>query len=77
MDAWNFIRRTGHPRTLSRGLMAPDESGPFPRTGLYPFGEISANPNIIQREDNNTLSYFGMRVHKIQLIKKDDYEKYI
>ena len=53
-DAWNFIRRTGHPRTLSRGLMNNDESGLFPRTGTYPSGEISANPNILQRQDNST-----------------------
>jgi hypothetical protein len=53
-DAWNFIRRTGYPRTLSRGLMDNVESGPFPRTGTYPTGEISANPNILQRQDNTT-----------------------
>jgi hypothetical protein len=47
-DAWNFIRRTGHPRTLSRGLMDNTESGTFPRTGTYPSSEISANPNILQ-----------------------------
>ena len=28
------------------------------RDTLYPFGEISANPNIIQREDNNTLVFW-------------------
>ena len=53
-DAWNFIRRTGHPRHLSRGLMDNNESGLFPRTGTYPSGEISANPNILQRQDNTT-----------------------
>tara|TARA_B100000678_G_scaffold103653_2_gene86601 strand:+ start:44 stop:1315 length:1272 start_codon:yes stop_codon:yes gene_type:complete len=53
-DAWNFIRRTGHPRHLSRGLMDNNESGLFPRTGTYPSGEISANPNILQRQDNAT-----------------------
>ena len=53
-DAWNFMRRTGHPRHLSRGIMDNVESGLFPRTGTYPSGEISANPNIIQRQDNNT-----------------------
>ena len=30
------------------------ESGPFPRTGTYPTSEISANPSILQRQDNNT-----------------------
>ena len=53
-DAWNFMRRTGYPRTLSRGIMDNVESGPFPRTGTYPTGEISANPNILQRQDNTT-----------------------
>ena len=53
-DAWNFMRRTGHPRHLSRGLMDNNESGLFPRTGTYPSGEISANPNILQRQDNAT-----------------------
>ena len=45
-DAWNFVRRTGYPRTLQRALSDPAESGPFPRTGTYPSSEISANPNI-------------------------------
>jgi len=57
-DAWNFIRRTGHPRTLGRSLSDPAESGLFPRTGLYPGSEISANPNILQRSDNNTLVFW-------------------
>ena len=57
-DAWNFIRRTGAPRHLSRGLMDNAESGPFPRTGLYPSGEISANPSILQRQDNNTTVFW-------------------
>jgi len=53
-DAWNFMRRTGYPRTLTRGIMDNAEAGPFPRTGTYPSGEISANPNILQRQDNAT-----------------------
>ena len=57
-DAWNFIRRTGAPRHLSRGLMDNSESGPFPRTGVYPSGEISANPSILQRQDNNTTVFW-------------------
>ena len=57
-DAWNFLRRTGHPRTLSRGLMDNTESGPFPRTGTYPASEISANPNILQRQDNSTTVFW-------------------
>ena len=61
-DAWNFIRRTGHPRTLSRGLMDNNESGAFPRTGTYPSSEISANPSILQRQDNNTLVFWDAGV---------------
>ena len=57
-DAWNFIRRTGHPRHLAKGIMDDNESGPFPRTGTYPSGEISANPNILQRQDNATLVFW-------------------
>ncbi len=57
-DAWNFIRRTGHPRHLAKGIMDDSESGPFPRTGTYPSGEISANPNILQRQDNATLVFW-------------------
>ena len=57
-DAWNFIRRTGYPRTLQRSLSDPAESGLFPRTGTYPSSEISANPNIVQRGDNNTLVFW-------------------
>jgi len=61
-DAWNFIRRTGYPRTLSRGLMDNAESGPFPRTGTYPSNEISANPNILQRQDNLTTVFWDSGV---------------
>jgi len=57
-DAWNFIRRTGAPRHLSRGLMDNAESGLFPRTGIYPSSEISANPSILQRQDNNTTVFW-------------------
>ncbi len=62
-DAWNFIRRTAHPRTLTRSLAAISESGPFPRTGTYPSGEISANPNIQQRQDNNTRVFWDTNVN--------------
>jgi hypothetical protein len=51
-DAFNFIRRTGYPRTMSRNMDA--NPGPFPRTFLYPGDEIIANPNIRQRTDMNT-----------------------
>ena len=61
-DAWNFMRRTGHPRHVTRGLMDNAESGLFPRTGTYPSGEISANPNILQRQDNNTQVFWDSGV---------------
>jgi len=32
--------------------------GTFPRTILYPNGEIVANPNITQRTDLNTLVFW-------------------
>ena len=51
-DAFNFIRRTGYPRTIARNLEG--NPGLFPRTVLYPGSEIIANPNILQRTDNST-----------------------
>jgi len=55
-DAFNFIRRTGYPRTMSRSL--EENPGTFPRTYLYPGGEVSANSNIQQRTDNATLVFW-------------------
>ena len=51
-DAFNFIRRTGYPRTLARPI--DENSGPFPRTLLYPSDESGTNPNVTQRQDNST-----------------------
>ena len=48
-DAFNFIRRTGHPRTLARSLEGAP--GLFPRSVLYPSSEVSANPSIDQKTD--------------------------
>ena len=48
-DAFNFIRRTGYPRTLARSI--DSNPGTFPRTVLYPSSEVSANSNILQRTD--------------------------
>jgi hypothetical protein len=48
-DAFNFIRRTGHPRTLARSLEG--SPGLFPRSVLYPSSEVSANPSIDQKTD--------------------------
>ena len=51
-DAFNFIRITGYPRTMPRGW--EPNRGLFPRTFLYPSGEASTNPNVIQRADTQT-----------------------
>jgi len=59
-DAWNFIRRTGYPRTISRNIEA--NPGLFPRTLLYPGSEIVANPNITQRTDLNTKVFWDQGV---------------
>jgi hypothetical protein len=59
-DMFNFIRRTGHPRTLSRSLEGVP--GTFPRTVLYPGGEVSSNPNLNQRLDLNTQVFWDTGV---------------
>jgi len=55
-DSFNFIRRTGYPRTMARSLEG--NPGSFPRSVLYPGGEIQTNPNIQQRTDLNTLVFW-------------------
>lgn len=59
-DAFNFIRRTGYPRTLSRNI--EPNPGLFPRTFLYPGDEIGANPNVQQRTDLNTRVFWDQGV---------------
>jgi len=59
-DSFNFIRRTGYPRTLSRNI--EPNPGTFPRTLLYPGNEIIANPNIQQRTDLNTKVFWDLGV---------------
>lgn len=61
-DAFNFIRRTGAPRTISRSQEPASGMGTFPRSILYPNGEIVANPNITQRTDLNTLVFWDAGV---------------
>ena len=59
-DAFNFIRRTGYPRTMARSWSpAP---GNFPRTVLYPGNEVGANPNILQRTDLDTRVFWDSGV---------------
>lgn len=59
-DAFNFIRRTGYPRTLSRSI--DPSPGNFPRTVLYPGSEVSANSNILQRADLSTKVFWDTGV---------------
>jgi hypothetical protein len=59
-DAFNFIRRTGYPRTLSRNI--DSNPGNFPRTVLYPSSEVSANSNILQRLDLSTTVFWDTGV---------------
>lgn len=59
-DAYNFIRRTGHPRTLARNI--EPSPGSFPRTVLYPSSEVSTNPNILQRTDQTTTVFWDAGV---------------
>jgi hypothetical protein len=59
-DAFNFIRRTGHPRTLARSL--EEVPGTFPRTVLYPGSEVSANPSINQKTDLSTKVFWDAGV---------------
>ncbi|SDB66582.1 Susd and RagB outer membrane lipoprotein [Flavobacteriaceae bacterium MAR_2010_188] len=59
-DGYNFVRRTGYPRTLARNIDA--NSGTFPRTLLYPSDEVLSNPNINQRVDNATKVFWDSGV---------------
>jgi len=59
-DAFNFVRRTGYPRTLARSI--DSNPGTFPRTVLYPSSEVSANSNILQRLDLNTTVFWDSGV---------------
>jgi hypothetical protein len=59
-DAFNFIRRTGYPRTLSRSI--DSNPGLFPRTVLYPSSEVSANSNILQKTDLSTTVFWDTGV---------------
>ena len=59
-DGFNFIRRTGYPRTLSRSV----ESNPglFPRSLLYPSNENVSNKNILQKSDLSTKVFWDSGV---------------
>ena len=55
-DAFNFIRRTGYPRTISRSIDGNADA--FPRTVLYPGSEVSSNSNILQKTDLSTTVFW-------------------
>ena len=59
-DAFNFIRRTGYPRTISRSIDGNADT--FPRTVLYPGTEVSANSNILQKTDLSTTVFWDAGV---------------
>jgi len=59
-DMFNFIRRTGHPRTLHRSLEG--SPGLFPRSVLYPASEVSANPSVDQKTDLSTQVFWDQGV---------------
>src|SRR5690606_12544661 len=47
-DAYNFIRRTGYPRTIARSIES--NPGPFPRSLYVPDSETSSNINVSQKK---------------------------
>ncbi len=59
-DAFNFVRRTGYPRSMSRNL--DPNPGTFPRTLLYPNAEVTTNPNVQQRTDLATRVFWDAGV---------------
>lgn len=48
-DAYNFYRRTGAPRDIQPNI--EPNPGAFPRSMWYPAGEVTANPNVSQKDD--------------------------
>src|SRR5690606_18907858 len=47
-DGYNFIRRTGYPRTIARSIES--NPGPFPRSLFVPDNETSSNKNVAQKQ---------------------------
>jgi len=48
-DAYNYYRRTGSPREVQSNI--EPLPGPFPRSMWYPANEVTANPNVSQKND--------------------------
>lgn len=59
-DAFNFIRRTGYPRTIARSI--DENPGDFPRSFLYPSDEVGTNPNINQKSNLSTKVFWDQGV---------------
>lgn len=58
-DSYNFYRRTGYPTTVGQGVNDNANAGNFPRTFLYPGDEVSANPNVAQRTNLDTPTFWN------------------
>lgn len=56
-DAHNFYRRTGYPTTVADNI--DPNPGNYPRTLLFPGNEVSANPNVLQRTDNDDAVFWN------------------
>jgi len=56
-DAHNFYRRTGYPNTVCPNI--DPNPGNYPRTFLYPQSEVVANPNIVQRNNNDDAVFWN------------------
>jgi hypothetical protein len=48
-DAYNYYRRTGSPRDIQPNI--EPSPGPFVRSLWYPANEVTANPNVSQKDD--------------------------
>lgn len=58
-DSYNYYRRTGYPTTVGTGFSNDASAGNFPRTFLYPSNEASSNPNVIQRTNLDTATFWN------------------
>lgn len=58
-DSYNYYRRTGYPTTVGTGFSDDANAGNFPRTFLYPGDEVSANPNVTQRTNLDTPTFWN------------------
>lgn len=59
-DGYNFIRRTGYPRTLARSIES--NPGTFPRSLFVPDSETSSNINVSQKQSLEELVFWDSGV---------------